>query len=122
MILSTVKTQLVCVGLARLSEPHYLAPGPPLPGVKAKILSQGLAFLHTFLRKASPRTRESLVDGLYFPCDEFFIPAIRVLTKGGEGFSKYSEAPVASNTCPWADNHGANTANLGWGYFGEGAG
>lgn len=92
------------------------APGQAAPGVKAKILSQGLPFLRTYLRQTHPRTRVSREQTLYFPSDEFVLPALYEL-KNGHRFSQISEIVISSNTCPWTDNHGAHLANAGWNYF-----
>lgn len=93
------------------------APGKAAPGVKAKILSQRLPFLRTYLRHKSPRTRVSREQTLYFPSDEFVLPALYEL-KNGHRFSQISEIVISSNTCPWKDNYGTHLANSRWNFFG----
>lgn len=92
------------------------APGQAAPGVKAKVLSQALPFLRTYLRHITPRTRVSREQALYFPCDEFILPALYEL-KSGLSFSQISEIVISSNTCPWTDNYGARLANSAWNVF-----
>ena len=101
------------------TSPLIHIPGSPsLAGVKARILSHGLVFFYTFLHEMSPITHEGVVKGFYFPYDEFLLPAISSLKNGYALLSNCLEAVAESNSCPWADNHGANTANTGWRYFG----
>jgi hypothetical protein len=97
---------------------HSAAPGQIPPGVKAKIISQGLVFLHSYLRFKPSWSRMSMEHGLFFPCDEFILPAIRELKNGRGRFSIFSEAIISSSIGPWTDTPDvASMANLGWRFF-----
>lgn len=95
---------------------YSAAPGQMMPGVKAKIISQGLVFLHDYLRFKSSRTRIS--QDLFLSCDEFILPAILKLKNGRGRFSKFSEAIISSSIGSWTDTPDvAGMANLGWRFF-----
>lgn len=103
-----------------LPTPHFYsaAPGQTLPGVKAKIISQGLVFLHNYLRFKPSWTRISMEHGLFFPSDEFIIPAILELKNGRGRFNKFSEAIISSSIGVSTDTPDiASMANLGWRFF-----
>lgn len=94
------------------------APGPAVSsGVKAKILSQGLTFLLTYLRQTTSRARLEKEQSLFFLSDEFVIPALRELKNAEQRFPKFCEFVISSNTGPWTENQGANMANIGWRFF-----
>ena len=100
---------------------HTSAPGDEIAGLgaKAKILSQGLTFLSTYLRQLQLRARVRKEQSLCLPSDEFVISALGELKYGREQFSGFRELVISSDTCPWTDNYGANIANFGCRFFSD---
>ena len=126
-----------CDHVGRTSDPYALpTPYDPIStpggrsawGVKARLLSQGLSFLRTYLRHFSAWDRMSKESCLCFPSDEFILPAIqelKVLSYQGtwgsrvssSRFSRQREFIISSDCGPWTDNPGAHLANFGWRFF-----
>lgn len=85
-------------------------------GARAKLLSQGLDFLHTYIRGTNAECRSKTIDQLSIFEDQFILSALNP-DSSRLFLARVRQTLPCSKRWPWPPSFGANHSNAGWDYF-----